>query len=168
MAENQIRYVGNLNGAPGPLRKKGLFQAGSAQAVKQGEILVRNGSSQFVPISADEAMSAEVAIADSEIRSGDLAGYYDVIVPRDGDVFVVPLAAAAAPALGASLYYSGSQEVTTSGTNVLGYSVGDDHIPAQGHKSVDGSPDAGTTLQNTTQVLMVFKKSVSYYAALQG
>lgn len=165
-ATNKFTWKRNLNGASGPLRVRGKFQAGATQAIKQGEILELS-STNWIPLDADQAMAGIIAVADVEIRSGYRAGFYNLIVPRDGDVFEYALAAASNPALGASLYWSDSQTVTvTAGTNVLGYVVGDAHLPEQGLYPPD--PDGGTTIKTISSVLMVFKKAVSYYAALQA
>lgn len=169
MASNKVRFVRNLFGAPGPLIMKGLFQAGSVQAVKRGELIEKTAdtNTRWVPMDSDFAGAGDVAIANEEIKSGDRAGYYEIIVPRPGDVFEYELAAAAAPAPGAALYWSSSEKVTTSGSNVLGNVADDSHVPQQGHLADDGSPDAGETLQTVSHVGMTIKAAASYYAALQ-
>lgn len=156
----------NLFGAKEPLKFPGLFQAGATQAIKSGEIL-KLSSGNWVPESSDESMSAIIAFADAEIRSGDLAGYHMIVVPRPGDVFELSLSAAAAPAVGASLYVSDSQTLKTSGTNVIGTVVDESIIPLQGFQSVYPSFDAGTTIRTTGKILFVVKAAASYYAALQ-
>lgn len=166
MATNQIRWVGNVDGG-GPMRRKGKFKAGASQAIKKGEMLELDGSSDFVPLASDKSLTAELAISDCEILTGDLAGYYDVIVPRPGDLFAFPLSAAGTPALGAALYWASSQSLAESGSNAIANVASDDHIPSQGFKSRDGSPDAGTTLRSVTEVLVTVKAAVSYYAAIQ-
>jgi hypothetical protein len=156
----------NIFGAKEPFKFPGSFQAGASQAIKSGEIL-KLSTGNFVPETSDESMSAVIAFADCEIRSGDLAGYHHIIVPRPGDIFELALASAAAPAVGASLYVSNSQTLTTSGSNVIGTVVDESMIPLQGFQSVNPSYDAGTTLRTVSKVLFVVKASVSYYAALQ-
>jgi hypothetical protein len=123
-------------------------------------------STHSTPSTDDASMSGVIAVAACEIRSGDLAGYYPIIVPGEEDLFVFDLATATNPSIGAALYYSTSQALATSGSNVIGYVASSEHYPKQGFKSVDGSPDAGTTIPNITQVVMTFKKSVSYQVAI--
>jgi len=167
MATNKIRWVRNMNGAKAPLVKLALFQAGATQAVKRGELLDLS-SGNCVPLASDKAMAGIIVIANEEIKSGDRAGYYEVIVPRAGDVFEYDMDTAAAVAIGASLYYSSSEAVSATGTNVLGNSVGQEHYPdKQGHLADDASGDAGTTVRSTAQVRMTIKAAASYYAALQ-
>lgn len=144
----------------------GQFQAGATQAIKMGELLKLSGGN-WIPLAADESMSAVIAVANEEIKDGDRAGFYEIIVPRPGDVFEFELAAASNPSIGASLYWSSSQKVAVSGSNVLGSVIGQAHYPAhQGHLSEDSAPDAGVTIKNTSYVQMAFKASVSYWAAL--
>jgi len=164
---NRVAWVGNVNGAVGPYIMKGLFQAGDSQAVLRGEILQLSGSN-WVPMSADGAMNSDVAVANEEIKAGDRAGYYEIVVPRPGDIFDFELSAASAIAVAAALYWSTSQVLAASGSNVLGRAVGQEHYPQfQGHLSDDASGDAGTTIRNTSYVRMVFLESVSYYSAFQ-
>lgn len=169
MAVNKATWIRNLFGAPEPLRVLGLFQAGSTQAIKRGEILEKTAdtNTRWVPIDSDFSMSANIAIADEEIKVGDLAGYYWIIVPRPGDVFEYELAAAAAVALGDGLYFSTSQKVATSGSNVLGNVAGAENYPKQGHVADAGEPDQGETKRSLSFVRMTFKAAASYYAALQ-
>lgn len=165
-SNNNARWIDNADGAPGPLRVAGKFQAGSSQVVKLGEMLELSGGN-FIPLDADQAMSAIITVADEEIKVGDLAGYYSMIVPRPGDRFSFPLATADNPALGAALYWSDSETVTTStGSNILAYVTGYDHYPMQGHASEDITSDKGTTLRNTSNIILSFIQSASYYAAL--
>lgn len=165
MATNKVSYVGNLYGAPGPMKFKGKFQAGASQAIKKGELL-KLVSTNWVPLT-DTAMSAIVGVSDCEIASGDLAGYHDIIVPRPGDVFEAAIATAAATAPGTALYCSDSQTVAASGSNILGAAVDDSLIPTQGFQSRSPSPDAGTTLTTSSTVRFTIKAAASYYAALQ-
>ena len=166
MASNKVAYVGHRR-IPGALPRieMGNFAAGATTPVKQGEILALSGG-MWAPLAADASMSGVIAVAACEIRSGDLAGYYPIIVPGEEDLFVFDLATATNPSIGAALYYSTSQALATSGSNVIGYVASSEHYPKQGFKSVDGSPDAGTTIPNITQVVMTFKKSVSYQVAI--
>jgi len=171
MATNNVRFVRNLLGAGEPFVTLGKFQAGATQAIKRGEILEFTGdtNSAWVPIDSDFAMDGNVAIANEEIKSGDRAGYYEVIVPRPGDVFEYELAAAAAVAYGTALFYSSSEKVTTTaGNNVLARAVGMEHYPQkQGHLADDAAGDAGTTIKSTSYVRMCFSQSASLWAKLQ-
>jgi len=171
MATNQVRFVENVNGASKPFRMMAKFQAGSTQAIKQGEILEFTGdtNSAFVPLDSDCDMSSGLlAIAHEEIKAGDREGYYEVILPRPGDIFVFELASASAVEIGAALYYSSSEKVTTSaGSNVIGYAAGQRHYPhKQGHTSDDASPDMGTTIKSTTDVEMMFVFENSYLSRM--
>lgn len=169
MASNNVRWVGNLRGATGPLIRRGKFAAGASQAIKKGQIIQRTGTSntEWVPIASDNAMAADVAIANEEIKSGDLAGYYELIIPRPDDIFEYALATAAAIAVGADLFYSDSETVKATGTFKLGQSVGEEHYPDfQRHMSDGNTSDATTTIASTSYVRMTFAAHVSYFAAL--
>jgi len=169
MATNKTRWLRNLDGASEPLTMLHLFQAGATQAIKAGEILELTGDTNtaWVPIDSDFAMNGNIAVAAEEIKAGDRAGYYNIIVPRPGDVFEFPLATAAATAIGTALYFSDSETVTNSGTNALGYAVGTSHYPLkQGHLADDAGGDAGTTIKSYAYVEMVFALTASFYAAL--
>ena len=171
MAKNQACFVRNLQGAPEPLIVLGLFQAGATQAIKRGELIELTGDTNtaWVPLDSDFAMAGNVAIAMEEIKSGDLAGYYPIMVPRPGDVFEFALATADATAVGTALYFSDSETVTvTTGTNIIGHLVGQEHYPqSQRHLSDGAIGDAGTTVRNTSYARMTITKAASYYAALQ-
>jgi hypothetical protein len=171
MATNQQRWVRNLYGATEPFIYLALFQAGATQAIKRGEILEFTGATNtaFVPIDSDFAMDSNVAIANEEIKSGDRAGYYEVIVPRPGDVFEFDLAAAAATAYGAALYFSSSEAFAASGTNIIGRAVGQEHYPQkQGHLTDDAAGDSGTTIKSISKVRMVFLDAVSLASLWQS
>ena len=157
----------NLFGATEPFRFPGSFVAGATTAIKSGEILVL-AATTWAPLGADQSNVATIAVMDNqEIRSGDLAGYHPIIIPRPGDVFEYALSAAAAPAIAAPLYWSTSQILATSGSNALAYVVDESIFPQQGFQSVNPSFDAGTTIRTVSKVLIVFKASVSYWLALQ-
>lgn len=169
MATNNVRWVRNLFGASEPLVMLGLFQAGSTAAIKRGELLEKTGATNtaWVPIDSDFAMSGNIAIANEEIKAGDRAGYYGIIVPRYGDVFEYALAAASAIAVGAAVYYSSSEAVAASGTNILGYAVGQEHYPSkQGHLADDASGDAGSTVKSTSYARITITRTASYFASL--
>jgi len=153
------------DGAP-PTKFPLLFGAGATTAIKSGEIL-DYATGTAVPLASDKAMSKIIAIADCEIRSGDLAGYRKAIIPRLGDVFEYSLAAASAPAVGANLYWSDSETLKVAGANVLAVVVDDSLIPLQGFNSVNPSYDAGVVLRTTGKVRLVFLNAVSYMGVIQ-
>jgi hypothetical protein len=164
------RWVGNAFGASAPLVMLGKFAAGASVPVERGELLELTGNTntEWVPMDSDFAMSANVAIANEQIKSGDLAGYYEIIVPRDGDMFEFDLAAAGTTAVGTAVYWSSSTVVATSGSNVLGDVIGMDHYPEkQGHASSGDPLDRGTTIRSTSKVTITIKKAASYYTAVQ-
>jgi len=169
MAVNKQTFKYNLlTGATKPLIMPGLFAAGSTKAIKAGEIIERTNTSNtiWVPIDSDFLMVGNIAVMGEEIKSGDRAGYYKVIVPRPFDVFEYALSAAGAPAIGAPLYFSASQVVAVAGTYELGRVVGFDHYPRfQGHLADDASPDSGVTIRNTSYVQMMFNPVASWWEA---
>ncbi len=172
MATNRVAWVGNLNGLAEPLIMLGKFAAGASQEIKRGEILemTGNANTEWVPMDSDFNGAGNIAVANEEIKSGDLAGYYEIIVPRPGDVFEFELAAPGATTVGTALYYSSSQKVTVSaGSYILGYSVGQENYPQkQGHLADGELGDAGTTIKSQSYVRMTFDKASSYYAALEA
>jgi hypothetical protein len=165
-AVNKSPFIKNLiTGSTEPYIKLGLFQAGATQAIKRGEILEFTGNTNaaFVPLDADEDITVGIAVAAVEIKSGDRAGYYPIIVPRPGDVFEFDLATAAGTLKGASLYFSDSQTFAASGSHVMAFAEGDFHYPEQGHASDDASGDAGTTVKTRSIVHCTFKISRSMW-----
>lgn len=175
MAAFQMSYVGNLlhdpDGSKGPLIMRGLF--GTGTAIEKGELLERTGNTntEYVPMNSDYAMTAAtdpMAFAWEDIAAGDRAGYYKICVPRPGDVFSMPLAAAGATAKGTALYWSSSKALTvTPGTNIIGNAVGEDHYPQfQGHLTKDAGPDMGTTIKSQSNVLFSVQPSNSEWGAL--
>lgn len=168
MATNQARWVGNFFGASEPFVIRGLFQAGGSQAIKIGELLELSGGN-WIPLDADQSMAAVIAVANEEIKDGDRAGYYEIIVPRPGDVFEYSNDAADNPSVGDDLYWISSESVTTAtGSNVLGNSVGQSLYPAkQEHLSEGGVANMGTTVRSGSYVQMTIKAAASYYAAMQ-
>jgi len=176
MAAFQFTYVGNLlidpDGSLGPLVRKGLFATGVA--IEKGELLERtaNTNTEWVPMDSDYDMTAAsdpMAFAYQDIASGDRTGYYKIIVPRPGDVFSMPLAAAGATAEGTALYWSSSKAVTVSaGSNIIGNAVGQDHYPAlQGNVTKDAGPDMGVTIKSQSHVLFTVQPSNSPWGAFQ-
>jgi hypothetical protein len=171
MATNQARFIRNIFGLKGPFKYLGLFQAGGTQAIKQGEML-KIDTGNFVPITADYNSSADLAIADEEIKSGDYAGYYWIIVPRPGDIFEFDLDSASAITVGTNLQAGASnptESFQTGGSNHIAKAVGQEHYPnPQGHASDDASPDEGSTVRSTSKVRVMFEAASSYYSALQS
>lgn len=168
-SNNYPRYVGSLFGDLPPLVILGKFQAGATQAIKRGEMLELS-SGNWIPLDADQSMTAIIAIAAEEIKSGDLAGYYHILVPRPGDLWDFPLAADNSSGdVGDALYWSDSETLTaTAGSNILAYIVGQHHYPQKQGHAADGDPaDRGTTIRSVRKVQVTFKAAVSYYAALQ-
>ena len=168
MATNKSPWLKNVFGASEPFRMLAKFATGASQAIKRGEILEYTGNTdtEMVPIDSDFVAAANLAVADEEIKSGDRAGYYWVIVPRPGDVFEFELATATDIAVGASLYFSASQKVATTGSNPIGRAVGQEHYPdPQGHLADDASGDSGTTIKTTSYVRMVFDNDASWAKA---
>lgn len=170
MAKRNVKWVKNIDGG-GPLLMPLKFQAGTTQAVDEGEFLELS-SGNFIPLATDKAMAATVAISQEEIKSGDLAGYYMGLVPRPGDVFEVDLLSTDAqnPDRGAVVYVDGDDSVTTTaGTNTLGAVVDHDGFPKRsGHTSDDASIGEGTTIANapSNKVLISIKEGASYFNAL--
>ena len=168
-ASSHWRWMRNVLGASEPYIIQGRFAAGASQAIKDGQ-LIELVSSDWTPLAGDRDLSAGVcAIAATKIESGDRAGYYPIIVPMPGDIFRFQLDASEGIAVGTALYPYGTvgeQVTNTSGTNILGAVVDDAHYPEQGHLSVDGSPDAGTTLRVQAHVGMSIQASNSYYSQL--
>jgi len=167
---NQQRWVGSLYGAVKPLIMLGSFQAGATQAIKRGEMLelTAGGSTKWVPMDSDFAGSSNVAIANEEVKDGDRAGYYEIIVPRPGDLFKFAIDTAAATAIGTALYWSDSETLSASGSNILAYQAGQEHYPLkQGHLVDDASPDSGASVKSQAFVIVTFKEAVSYLKAFQ-
>lgn len=168
MAVNMVTWIGNQDGAKEPLTMLGKFQAGATQAIKRGEVL-KISSTNWVPSTVDYSSTADTAIANEEIKSGDLAGYYEIIVPRKGDIFEYPLDSASAVTVGTAVKLYTSQSVSTSGSNAIGYIVGQENYPQkQTHLSDGQVGDSGTTVKSVAYARMRFKNSVSYLTAVNG
>ena len=164
---NFSRWVGNLDGAKEPLIWKGAFQAGSTQAIEAGEIMEFTGDTNtaWVPIDSDFSQDSNIAIAGCNIISGDLAGYYPIIVPRPGDMFVYDIAAAAATAQGVALGYSDSETVAIGTSHPFGYAVGQQHYPLMQNFAGSGNPsDNGETIKSQSTVILCFTADVSVYS----
>ena len=162
-----MRWIENINNPSlvGPLVIPGLFQAGATATAAEGDLLERTAdtNTKFVPIDSDhDATVTKLAIAKHPIASGDLLGFYDVIAPREGDVFEADLAAASAVAPEQALYYSSPTAVATSGSNILGYAYfGPNHPGIQGRLSQGQLGDKGVTYRSTNKVRFIFRKAVS-------
>lgn len=159
MATNNHRWLRNELGASKPFIMPGLFQAGATQAIFRGELLERTASTntKWVPMDSDYDMtgtSDAVAVAGCQIKSGDLAGYYPIQIPRPGDVWKFDLLSTDTqnPTYATAVYWSDSETVTTTaGTNILGYTCGASHYPLMQGFASDGDPiDRGTTLRNVS------------------
>jgi len=128
-------------------------------------------NARFTRVDSDYNMATngDLAIANEEIKSGDRAGYYQVIVPRDGDIFEYDLDTASALVHGTALYWSADETLTaTTGTAIIGYSVGQGHYPLfQGHLSEDNGPDRGETVRSTSVVHVMFRWTNSYLYRFQ-
>ena len=166
MATSQVRWVGNVHGATVPWVVLAKFLSGTTQAIKKGEILeyTADTNAAFTPIDSDYNMatSSDLAIANQDINAGDAAGYYEVILPREGDIFAYDLAAASGTAPGTALYFSSSEKLTvTAGTNIIAYTFDWRNFPKQGHASL-AEPDAGTSLKSATKYYVTFRKAVSF------
>ena len=159
---NRQAFVKNLLGARSPLMWKGRFAAGASTAIDRGEILEFTDGTNTLwrPLDSDFDMDGSalgsgglVSIAGCQIKSGDLAGYYPVIVAgRPGDVYRFALLSSDAqnPAFGTAVYYSSDQVLTTTaGTNVVGHVAMDSHYPQLQSFGSDGHPeDKGTTIRS--------------------
>lgn len=166
-ASNKSPWVCNLYGRTAPLKRPINCNSGASQAIKRGEICDVS-SGHAVPLASDKSMSAGIlVIADEEIMTGDLAGYRNFIIPLPGDVFEFALSASGNPAQGASLYFSDSQTLATSGSNVLGNVLDETIVPLQGKQSVNPSPDAGTTILTTGKIKMTIKAANSVWSTYQ-
>ncbi len=172
MAKN-VHWVGNLNGVSEPLVRRCLFQAGATQAIEKGQFLEFTGNTNaaFVPLDSDYDMSSahDVAISKEKVEDGDRAGYYDVIIPRPGDLFECDLAAAGANAEGTDVYYDGDDSVTiTAGTNIIGKIVGLEHYPPKmAHLASGDIGNPGVTIRSVSKCIICIEESNSYYARLQ-
>lgn len=169
-----LRYIENIYDPTlvGPARLPGLFQAGSTQAITAGQLLERTagGSTQWVPIDSDhDATVTKLAIAAQDISSGDLAGYYEILGFRPGDVWEFDLVAASALAPETALYYSSSTVLTvTAGTNIIGYSYFGKNFPGMQKRMSQGQlGDNGTTFRSTTRVPVIFRAAVSILSLMQ-
>jgi hypothetical protein len=126
-------------------------------------------NTNFIPVTADLNLSNSLAIVNEEIKSGDRAGYYEILVPRHGDVFEFALDTAAATAVGTALNCGATdptQSFATGGSNPTAYACGQSHYPLkQGHLADDASPDAGTTIHTANKVRCCFELASSYFGA---
>lgn len=163
----KFEYKGNIKGIK-PLIMNVPMTAGTSNTCERGDVLVLT-TGNFVPLAADQAMAATIVVAEQKITAAHLAGYYPALVPQDGDLFQVDLAAASAAVRGASAYVTdATQKLALSGTNVIGNVFDTAGYPRkQGEADVGDVADRGTTVQSVTRVLITIKKAASYLAALQ-
>lgn len=162
---NFARWVGNLMGIKEPLIQKGLFQTGATAAIDAGELLefTGNGNTAWVPMDSDFAGAGNVAVANANLKDGDRAGYYEIIVPRPGDMFEFAITSAAT-VIGQALYWSNSETVKSSGSNILGYAAGMEHYPKFQNFLSEGNPsDSGTTIRSQDTVKMTILAASSVY-----
>lgn len=166
-----VKWLRNEFGAPAPLIVLGLFQAGVTHAVDKGDMLERTAdtNTRWARYDSNAARTADFAIAHETIKSGDRAGFYELVVPRPGDVFLAELSAEEADVeIGDSLYFNSHAklQVAASGTAIATV-VGQHHYPPkQGHASDDASGDSGESIRPTRYVEVAFVLASSFYAAL--
>jgi hypothetical protein len=149
------------------MKKRFECQAGATTAIKEGE-LCDISSGYPAPLASDKDCTAGIlVIAAEEIKDGDRAGYYNFWVPREDDVWRFDLATAAATTRATAMYYSSSEQLKATGTNIIAYAVGDDHYPeAQGHLADGDVRDEGTTIRTVGYVHVTFRKACSYISKL--
>lgn len=168
-----MRWVRNENNPSqiGPRVERGLFQAGSSQAISKGQLLERTNdtNTRWVPIDSDhDATATKLAIAAQDIASGDLAGYFEIWVPQDGDVWEADLATASAMAPETALYYSSATALATTGNNIIAYSTWGHNAPGFQKRGSQGQlGDEGTTFRSTSKVQFIFRLAVSIYSLMQ-
>lgn len=168
MAVNLQPYAKDLNGGLPPLILHLPVAAGATTPIKRGEICELSAG-VWTPITGDDAFSGEIAICNQEITEVSKAGHYPFIIPRRNDLFEFELAAEAAIARGASLYFSTSQVLASSGSNAFGKVFDHAGYPRkQGKADVGDVADRGSTVGTTKFVLMTFDAATTYLAALQG
>jgi len=173
MPANNLRWVKNLNdpNRMGPRITLGLFAAGATTAIDVGEILERTntGNTIWVPADSDHDATTGLAIAATDIASGDLAGFYPIIEFLDGDVFEFDIDTAAATAPEDAMYFSSSKELSASGTNIWAYTVsGAPNSPAAQNRGSQGQlGDNGVTFRSSKKVWVVFRLAYSSYAFIQ-
>lgn len=170
------RWIKNLYDPTlvGPMVYPGLFQAGATQAITKGALLKRTADTNTRWTPADDhdaAAGSGLALAAQEIASGDLAGYYELWIPRPGDVWEFDLAAASALAPETALYPSGTAGVVltvTAGSNIVAYSVIGSNFPGlQKRLSQGQTGDFGETFRSTSKVWAVFRAACSFYKTIQ-
>lgn len=157
---NPWRY--DLNGAQDPLRVRGKVQGGSTQAIKSGELCTFDETSGYwQPISAAADIKWNLGFSEGEIDSDNApaARYAMFIVPRPGDVFEIPLAAAAAVEIGHNYEPTGTDSQTATldadGEPVL-CQVGHSNYP-------EVMPKGGTTVASIANGFFTVNKAYSYY-----
>lgn len=174
MSANNLRWVRNDNDPSilGPKITLGLFQSGATQAITAGQLCERTGDSNtaWVPIDSDhDATSTKLCIAGQSIASGDLAGYYEIVEFRDGDVFEFDIDTDAATEPEDAMYYSSPTAMSASGSNILAYTVARaPNAPAKQNRLSEGQlGDNGTTFRSSGKVWVCFRLAVSSYSLIQ-
>ena len=169
-----MHWICNLNNPDliGPRITRGKFAAGSSQAITKGQLLERTGNTntEWVPIDSDhDATTAKLAIANQDVASGDLAGLYEIVEFRPGDVFEADISAAAATEPADAMYYSSPTAFASSGSNILAYTVNDaPNAPALQRRASEGQlGDSGTTYRSSSKVWVCFREAVSSYSLQQ-
>lgn len=162
MAVNKYPWVRNLNGLEKPLIVPGLVQAGSTQAIKQGEICAFNQTSTyFSPIDAVAdsefllAISAQEQFASHQLGAEVLERYLAFIVPRDGDVFEFAIDTARSVAVGDTFI------LTASDSQTLTYSASGSPVAVA--VDIKNYPESGTTLRSKSTAQVMFLPEYSYY-----
>ena len=167
MSSDVYQFIGNIYGHDKPLRVDLPVAAGSTTTIDKGEMCELD-TGVFTPISADDSFAGVLAICDEEITAERKVGRASFIVPRPGDLFRVKLAAETNPSRGASLYYSTSKVVATSGSNPFANVFNHAGFPQkQGRADVGDVADRGTAIGSVLWVEATIKAAASYYAALQ-
>jgi hypothetical protein len=158
-------YRGNLDGLPGPLVFRGLVQAGSTDSFERGDILNWNETTgYFTKVDAAADITYLLAFADEEIDADTCpaARYSRLIIPRPADLFEIPLAAAAAIAVGANYIPTGTtdQQATADADGAPVFtSVGQGNYP-------EPIKNGGTTVRSMANGLFTVNYEFSYYKKL--
>jgi hypothetical protein len=152
----------NLDGATQPLVVRGLVQDGSTQAIKSGELLNWNETSGYwAPVDAAADILYNLGFSEGEIDSDNApaARYARIIIARPGDVFEIPLAAAAAVELG--------HNYEPTGTNSQTATLDADGDPVFCQVGQSNYPEAmkkgGTTVASIANGFFTMNKMYSYY-----
>jgi len=164
-AVNLAVWHHNIGGATEPYLIKGLVQAASTQAIKQGELCTWNNTTGYwTPADAAADTLYNLAFAAEEINTINTpaARYSTFIVPRPEDVFEIELLAAASIALEANYEPTGTDSQTATldadGEAVF-CSVGDSNYP-------NAEKYGGTSITSVSHGLFTMNAAFSYYKNL--